>query len=102
MVAQTRRMSVAEFLALPDDENLHELVRGELRVMAPPKGGHGVIEAAILVAIGVYLRGRAEAMGWEPSQGVTAQHRLVGFVAGGEFGLRFAVPDDPDQIRGVD
>jgi Uma2 family endonuclease len=41
-------------------------------------------------------------MGWTPQQGRSARERLVGFVAGGEFGLQFALPDDPNQIRGAD
>jgi Uma2 family endonuclease len=63
MVAQPGRMSVAEFQALPDDGNLHELVRGELRIMPPPKGEHGLIEAAILEELGLYLRERARSLG---------------------------------------
>jgi Uma2 family endonuclease len=27
---------------------------------------------------------------------------LVGALAGGEFGIRFSLPDDPDQVRGLD
>ncbi len=46
---ETRPMTVAEFMALPDDGNLHELVRGELRVMPPPKGVHGLIEARLVL-----------------------------------------------------
>lgn len=102
MIAQARRMSAAEFMALPDDGNLHELVRGELRVMPPPKGEHGPIEAALLEALGLYLRDRARAMGWEPAQGVQARRRAVGFAAGGEFGVQLSTPDDPNQIRGAD
>lgn len=102
MVAQPKHMSIAAFMALPDDGNRHELVRGELRVMPPPKGEHGLVETAILEEIGLYLRERAHALGWTRQQGRTARNRLVGFVAGGEFGVQFAVPDDPNQIRGAD
>ena len=102
MVAQPKRMSVAEFMALPDDGNRHELVRGELRIMPPPGSRHGLVETAVLAALDRSLDNRARAAGWEPQQGIAARHRLVGFVAGGEFGLQFAVPDDPNQIRGAD
>lgn len=105
VVAQPNRpsqMTVAEFMALPDDGNRHELVRGELRVMPPPKGVHGLVEAALVEAIGRYLDDKARALGWEPAQGITARHQLVGFVASGEFGMAFTVPDDPHQIRGAD
>ena len=102
MVVQSRRMSLAEFMALPDDGNLHEFVRGEVRVMPPPKGRHGRVETALLAAIDRYLDERARALGWDPEQGLDARDRLVGFVAGGEFGMQFAVPDDPNQVRGAD
>ena len=101
MVAQRERVSVAEFMALPDDGNRHELVRGEIRVMPPPKGEHGFVETAMTEAIGRYLYDRAISLGWEPRQGIGARNRLVGRV-GGELGLRFAVPDDPSMIRGAD
>ena len=99
---ETRPMTVAEFMALPDDGNRHELVRGELRVMPPPKGDHGLIETAILVAIDRYLYDTALTLGWEPREGITARYKLVGFIAGGEFGVQFTLPDDPNQIRGAD
>ena len=99
---EARPMSVAEFMDLPDDGNLHELVRGELRVMPPPKGVHGLIENAILEAIGRYLYDTALTLGWEPREGIAARYKFVGFAAGGEFGVRFTVPDDPNQVRGAD
>ncbi len=99
---EARPMSVAEFMDLPDDGNLHELVRGELRVMPPPKGVHGLIEAAIEEAIVRYLYDKATSLGWDPRAGLAARDRLVGFVAGGEFGIQFTLPDDPNQIRGID
>jgi Uma2 family endonuclease len=102
MVAQQHRMTVEEFMGLPADGNLHELVRGEVRVMPPPKGEHGFIEAAIVAAIDRYLHERARSIGWIPEQGLAARNGLVGKVGGGEVGLCFAVPDDPNMIRGAD
>jgi Uma2 family endonuclease len=102
MTTQTKQMTVAEFMALPDDENRHELVRGELRTMPPPKGMHGLIEARILEELGIYLRERARQSGWQPREGPDARDRTAGFAAGGEFGIQFATPDDPHQIRGAD
>ena len=102
MVVQSRRMSLAEFMALPDDGNLHEFVRGEVRVMPPPKGRHGRVETALLAAIDRYLDERARALRWDPQHGLDARDRLVGFVAGGKFGMQFSVPDDPNQVRGAD
>lgn len=102
MVAQQKRTTVAEFMALPDDGNRHELVRGEVRVMLPSKGDHGFVEIALLAAIDRYLYDRALALGWEPRQGIGARNALVGRVGGGELGLQFAVPDDPEMVRGAD
>jgi Uma2 family endonuclease len=102
MVAEPRRMSLAEFLALPDDGNLHEFVRGEVRSMPPPKGRHGLVEAEVIGAIYRYLDDRARQLGWTPEQGLERRRRLVGVVAGGEFGLQFSLPDDPHQVRGAD
>ncbi len=105
MVAQKqppRPMTVAEFMALPDDGNRHELVRGELRVMPPPKAGHGYLEAAVIAAIDRYLYDKALSLSWEPGQGIGARDGLVGFTACGEVGLQFTLPDDPAQIRGAD
>ncbi|GAC1400255.1 MAG: hypothetical protein NVSMB65_18120 [Chloroflexota bacterium] len=92
----------ADLLALPDDGTVHELVRGEIRHMPPPKGQHGHVEMAVAEAIGRYLYGRAVALGWQESDGLAARDRLVGYLGGGEQGIRFPLPDDPDQVRGVD
>lgn len=102
MIARARRATLEEFLALPDDGNRHELVRGEVRIMPPPKGRHGFIEAAISGAIDRYLDDRARALGWEPRQGLGARNALVGRVGSGEIGIEFSVPDDRSMVRGAD
>ena len=102
MVAQGQPVTLEEFLALPDDGNRHEFVRGEVRVTPPPKGEHGFVEAAIIGEIGCYLHERAGSLGWEPHQGLRARNALVGQIGGGELGLCFAVPDDPAMVRGAD
>jgi len=100
MAVQQKRVGVAEFEALPDDGDLHELVRGEARVMPPPKGRHGQIEATVVAAVNRYLDDRARAPGWEPRQGLAARERLVGFAAAGEFGMRLTLPDGPIRTTG--
>jgi Uma2 family endonuclease len=102
MVAQRKQMTVAEFMALPDDGNRHEFVRGRVQTMPPPKGGHGRIEFRVGMAIQRYLDQQAMAHGWSPDGDPDARDRLVGFTAGGEFGMQFTLPDDPHQIRGAD
>ncbi len=96
------KTTLAQFLALPDDGNLHEFVRGEIRVSPIPKGSHGMIEFTIGGELHAYIKDRARDLGWLPAHGLSARSRLVGFVAGGEFGIQFTLPDDPDQVRGVD
>jgi len=70
--------------------------------MPPPKGEHGGVEMAVAGAIERYLYGWAVALGWQESDGRAARQRLVGYLGGGEQGIRFSLPDDPDQVRGVD
>jgi len=96
------KTTLAQFLALPDDGNLHEFVRGEIRVSPIPKGSHGMIEFTIGGELHAYIKDRARDLGWLPAHGLSARSRLVGFVAGGGFGIQFTLPDDPDQVRGVD
>jgi Uma2 family endonuclease len=102
MVAEPKRNTFEEFVALPDNGNLHEYVRGAIREMPPPKGLHGVLESAILSLIDRHLEAKARHLGWDPEQGLGARRSLVGFVAGGEFGMQFQLRDDPRQIRGAD
>jgi Uma2 family endonuclease len=54
MVAIPRAVGVAEFLAIPDDGNRHEYVRGEVRSMPPPESRHGVIEGRVFEEIARY------------------------------------------------
>ena len=102
MITQQQRLTLDDFMALPDDGNRHEFVRGEVRVMSPPKGWHGFVEVALASMIDRYLESRARELGWEPRQGLRARSALVGMAGGGEVGLQFAVPDDPTMVRGAD
>jgi Uma2 family endonuclease len=103
MTTQVGRITVEEFEALPDDEQRHELVRGELRTMPPSKGDHGFVEFAVLALIDRYIEARAVALGWDATTGDQAERdALVGRVGSGDVGLTFALPDDLHQIRGAD
>lgn len=97
-----QRMTYDDLMAQPDDGNRYELVRGEILRMPPPKEDHGYVEAAIVEAIGRYLQDRALALDWRKEQGRAARDRVVGRLVSGEAGVRFSVPDDPDQLRGLD
>src|SRR5260370_23612189 len=70
--------------------------------MPPTKGKHGQIEARLVEAIARYLHARAIAAGWDEDQPAETRDALVGAIACGEAGIRFSLPDDPDQIRGLD
>jgi len=98
----TRRMTYDDLMALPEDGDRHELVRGEIRVTPPPKGSHGGVESALNQVIAPYLYSRAMDLGWRAEQGRLAWVRLVGYLAVGEAGMRFSLPDDADQIRAAD
>lgn len=41
-------------------------------------------------------------LGWHEDQGFDARDLRVGRVESGEVGVRFRLPDDPDQVRGID
>ena len=97
-----QRMTFDDLMTQPNDGCLHELVRGEIRHMPPPKGEHSYVEAALVEAIGRYLYGRAVVLGWDEHQSRSTRARLVGLLGSGEGGIRFSLPDDPDQTRGVD
>ena len=96
------RQTYEDLMRQTDERVRHELVRGEIVCMTPPKGRHGRVEAALGGAVWSYLRERALALGWEEEQGALACDLLVGAGATGEFGIRITLPDDPDQVRGLD
>jgi Uma2 family endonuclease len=97
-----QRQSFDDLMATPDDEWLYELVRGEILRMPPPQGPHGRIESRLVGLLDRFLRARARDLGWDDADGEDARDLLVGFAISGEAGVRFSLPDDPDQVRGMD
>jgi Uma2 family endonuclease len=51
-------MTADELLLLPDDRQRHELVRGELRTMAPPGEEHGWLTANLIAPLAQHVRAR--------------------------------------------
>ena len=96
------RMTYEDLMNQTDERVRHELVRGEILCMTSPKGKHGRVEAALGEEVGLYLHDRAVALGWGKEQGRLRRDLLVGASATGEFGIRITLPDDPDQVRGLD
>ena len=79
----TRLMTAEELLALPDDGMRHDLVKGELRSMAPPGDEHG----EITMELGGWLRQHVKS------------HRL-GKVYAAETG--FLLSRNPDTVLAPD
>lgn len=83
MVAQTQLMTADELLDLPDDGYRYELVRGELRKMAPAGAEHGELSVNIAVSLSLYVKAHN-----------------VGKVYAAETGFRIGA--DPDHVRAPD
>ncbi len=83
MVSQTQLMTADELLSLPDDGYRYELVRGELRKMAPAGSEHGKLSVKITLSLGNYV----------------VAHNL-GEVYAAETG--FLIGSDPDHVRAPD
>ncbi|HEY3108758.1 MAG TPA: Uma2 family endonuclease [Chloroflexota bacterium] len=83
MAIEPKLMSAEELWALPADGMRHELVRGELRTMAPTGADHGGLEVEL-----AYRLRRA------------LDERPIGRVVVGETGFRLS--RDPDTVLGAD
>jgi Uma2 family endonuclease len=81
-VSTTHQVTADELLNMPGDQR-RELVRGELRMMAPAGFDHGAIIHNFQMLLGRHV----------------AEHRL-GVVVGAETGFHLA--RDPDTVRGAD
>jgi Uma2 family endonuclease len=102
MVTTAQRTTLDEFMALPEDGYRHELVRGEITCMPPPKGGHGRLELKLGAAIYNYLEERAAALGWREERATDSPDLLVGSARVGEVGVRFQLREGEPQVRGLD
>ena len=83
MTVNTGLMTADDLWQLPDDGMRHELVRGELRTMAPTGWGHGDHTSVFDGSLGAYVRANK-----------------LGRVVTGEVGFRLSV--DPDTVRAPD
>jgi Uma2 family endonuclease len=102
MTAATTHLMTAEQLAnLPDDFLRHELVKGELLTMSPPKREHARVCAKLIMILGTYVEANDLGEVWAdsgfklesnpdtvigPDLSFTAKHRLAnlptGYVSG--------------------
>jgi Uma2 family endonuclease len=53
---QTHLMTVEEFMNLDDDYHRHELIKGELLTMNPPKSLHGRVVANLTIILGQHVK----------------------------------------------
>lgn len=53
---QTHLMTAEELMNLEDEPNRHELIKGELLTMPPPKFEHGVVSANLVMILGQHVR----------------------------------------------
>jgi Uma2 family endonuclease len=83
MATTTQQMTADELLRMPDDGFRYELVRGELRKMAPAGHEHGMVGMRF---------------GWRLAQHVETNN--LGVVDGAETGFR--IGSDPDTVRAPD
>ena len=82
MSTQARPITVEDLWNMPGDER-RELVRGELRTMAPAGSEHGAIIMNLAFALAAYVK-----------------QQKLGVVFGAETG--FVLARDPDVVRGAD
>ena len=83
MSTTTQILTADDLWRLPNDHMRHELVRGELRTMAPAGGEHGFIGMQLSAQLANYVR----------------QHKL-GAVFASETG--FVLTHNPDTVRAPD
>ena len=63
----THLMTAEDLLNLPDDDLRHELVKGELLTMAPPKSDHGRTVANLILILGSYVKAKGLGEVWADS-----------------------------------
>ena len=56
MTIEVKQITAEELLDMPDDSSRHELVRGELRKMAPAGNAHGYVAMNVGVSLGVHVK----------------------------------------------
>ena len=83
MATQTKLITAEELLNMPDDGYRYELVRGELRKMAPAEGFHGKSTMRISIPLGSYV-----------------YENDLGEVYAAETGFR--IGSNPDHVRAPD
>jgi Uma2 family endonuclease len=78
-----QKTTAEQLFGMPDDGFRHELIKGELKTMAPAGFDHGVIIMNLAVPLGQYVKANN-----------------LGVVLGAETG--FKIETDPDTVRAPD
>src|SRR5436190_22477604 len=81
--AMTKAMTAEQLWRMPKDDMRHELVRGQLRMMAPAGFDHGALITNLSTLLATHVK-----------------KRKLGVVVGAETG--FMLTRRPDTVRGVD
>ena len=63
----THLMTAEDLLKMPDDGNRHELVKGELLTMTPPKHEHARVTAKLIMLLGIYVENHDLGQVWADS-----------------------------------
>jgi Uma2 family endonuclease len=83
MSTSAQLMTEEDLFRLPRDQMRHELVRGELRTMAPTGGEHGAVTVNLTIPLGAHVKAKR-----------------LGRVFGAETG--FTIEKDPDTVLAPD
>lgn len=83
MSTTSHLMTAEELLRLPDDGQLHELIKGELLTMSPPGAEHGVVTMNLAFLLAQHVR-----------------PRKLGLLFAGDTG--FKLESDPDTVLAPD
>jgi Uma2 family endonuclease len=83
MSTTTHKMTAEQLFQMPDDGFRHELIKGELKTMAPAGFDHGAIIMNLAVPLGHHVKGNN-----------------LGVVLGAETG--FKIETGPDTVRAPD
>ena len=82
MATEKTLLTADDLFRMPDDHMWHELVRGELRTMAPPGAEHGWLSVEVATALQNFVKPRR--LGWVLSE------------------TGFHIFQDPDTVRAPD
>ncbi len=94
-------MTFEEYMATPDPWKKAELVRGKVVMRKPGYAAHGL---AISAFMRIWFDYSGQRAGLQDEDYGAARERAARLAVGGilpNLGVRYSLPDDPDQVRGL-